>query len=111
MRSLLARATPAARCALLTVALSWALFGCASPRCASSACRLDARITADVRAHFAQHPALEAPNQIDIQVIDRVVYLKGLVGTPYQQALAAEVAGEVQGVVRVVNDVALDNNR
>jgi hypothetical protein len=94
----------------LLAPLMLALVGCAT-RCVSSECGIDSRIHADVRAQFAQHAALEAPNRIDIQVIDRVVYLKGLVSTPYEQALAAQVAGEVRGVARVVNDVALDNNR
>jgi osmotically-inducible protein OsmY len=99
------------RNAILVALLALSLLGCAAPRCGANACRNDARIAAEVRAQFAQHTALEAPNHIDIQVIDGVVYLRGLVSTPYQQALAAALAGQAHGVVRVVNDVALDNNR
>jgi osmotically-inducible protein OsmY len=99
------------RNAILVALLAVSLLGCAAPRCGADACRNDARIAAEVRAQIARHVELAAPNQVDIQVIDGVVYLRGLVSTPYQQGLAAELAGEAHGVVRVVNEVALDNSR
>jgi BON domain-containing protein len=118
-RPLIRRARPMIRHArpplwmrLGTVALlSLSFLGCASMRCASDACRADARITAEVRALFDQHPSLETPNQIDVQTVDHVVYLRGIVSTPYEQALAEQVAGQAQGVARVVNLVSLDNSR
>jgi osmotically-inducible protein OsmY len=39
------------------------------------------------------------------------VYLRGLVSTPYEIELAEQVAGQAHGVLRVVNLIALDNNR
>jgi osmotically-inducible protein OsmY len=92
--------------------LAWALAGCAAYRnCGFEGCTGDAKITADVRTLFARHPDLEAPNMINVQTVDHVVYLNGLVATPFQQQLAASVAGEAPGVVRVVNSISLDNSR
>ncbi len=48
----------------------------------------DARITSEVRALIAQNGSLEAPNQVDVQSRNGVVYLHGLVDTPFEQALA-----------------------
>jgi osmotically-inducible protein OsmY len=91
--------------------LSILLLGCASMRCGSAACRADARITADVQALFSQHTSLQTPNEIEIQTVDRVVYLRGLVSTPYERELAEAVARQAQGAARVVNLIGVDNNR
>jgi osmotically-inducible protein OsmY len=69
----------------------------------------DARITADVKARLAQYPELQAPNSLDVQTLHRVVYLRGLMGSPFEIALAASVAGEVSGVRRVENGIALES--
>jgi osmotically-inducible protein OsmY len=91
--------------------LSVSFLGCASLQCMSAGCRADARIAAQVQALFSQHTALETPNEIEIQVVHRVVYLRGIVSTPYEHALAEEVARQADGVARVVNLIGLDNNR
>jgi osmotically-inducible protein OsmY len=92
----------AAIAALLSVA------GCASlERCGIEGCPDDRRITAHVRVLFAQDPSLEAPNLVTVQTVDHVVYLKGLVDTPYQQQLAAYLASQAAGVTRVVNMIGL----
>jgi len=92
--------------------LACALGGCAAYRnCGFEGCAGDAKITADVRALFDRHPDLEAPNMIYVQTVDHVVYLDGLVDTPFQQQLAASVAGEAAGVVRVVNSISVSNAR
>ncbi|MGO9514942.1 MAG: BON domain-containing protein [Steroidobacteraceae bacterium] len=92
--------------------LACALAGCATYRdCGFKGCAGDAKITAEVRALFDQHPDLEAPNMIYVQTVDHVVYLDGLVDTPFQQQLAASVAREAAGVVRVVNSISVSNAR
>ena len=84
------------------------LCGCATfEKCGFSGCPGDAQITAEVQALFDKHPALQPPNFIDIQTLDHVVYLYGLVDTGREQILAADVAREAPGVVRVVNSIAV----
>lgn len=71
----------------------------------------DARITAEVRALFAQHAELQPPTLLDVQTVQRVVYLHGVVATPFELGMAASVAGQVPGVAHVVNLIGLDNSR
>ncbi len=86
------------------------LSGCATYRtCGFGGCPGDATITANVQALFAQHPTLEAPNLIDVQTLDHVVYLYGLVDTEMERQLAESLALETPGVARVVNSVSLAN--
>jgi osmotically-inducible protein OsmY len=85
-----------------------ALSGCATfQKCGFKGCPGDAHITADVRALFDQHP--ELGTSIDIQTLDHVVYLYGLVDTPMQSEIAKSVAVEAPGVARVVSTVAAGN--
>jgi osmotically-inducible protein OsmY len=96
---------------VLILMLGW-LTGCAAlGKCGLQGCPGDAQITAEVRSLYSQYPALEATNSIDIQTIDRVVYLRGLVDTPFQRRLAAEVALKAKGVARVANMLGLSNAR
>jgi osmotically-inducible protein OsmY len=89
-----------------------ALSGCAAYRkCGFDGCPGDAKITADVWALLDQHPALEAPNLIYVHTLDHVVYLDGLVDTPFQSEMAESVAREASGVTRVVNLIAVSNAR
>jgi len=71
----------------------------------------DAKISADVRAALAQSPALGAPNQISVQTRHRVVYLTGLVSTPYQIGEAGSLAARVPDVSTVLNRLSIDNAR
>ncbi|MBV9914405.1 MAG: BON domain-containing protein, partial [Sinobacteraceae bacterium] len=64
-------------------------------------------ISTRVRARFAAYPGLLPPNRISIQTLDQVVYLSGLVSTETDRVLAATVAAQVDGVTRVVNNVAV----
>jgi osmotically-inducible protein OsmY len=88
-----------------------ALPGCASYdayiKCKSDGCPDDARITADVRALFKQHAALQPPNVISVQTLDQVVYLSGRVDTTLERSTAETVAIEVAGVKQVVNSIDL----
>ena len=59
----------------------------------------------------AQYPELQAPNSLDVQTLHRVVYLHGLMGSPFEIALAGSVAGQVPGVRRVENLIGLQSGR
>jgi osmotically-inducible protein OsmY len=89
------------------------LLGSATAACASLAQpdARDARITADVKARLAQYPELQAPNSLDVQTLHQVVYLHGLMATPFEIRLASSVAGQVPGVRRVENLIGLENAR
>jgi osmotically-inducible protein OsmY len=76
-------------------------------KCGFGGCPDDQRITRDVRALFTQHPALEPPNLIEVQTLNHVVYLNGLVDTDLERPLAESVAAGAPGVVRVVNSIGL----
>ena len=71
----------------------------------------DARISAGVRTLLEQSPALNAPNLITVQTLGGVVYLRGLVSTPFQIEEAGSVAARVPGASHVANLLAIDNAR
>ncbi len=104
---------PYARIAtVLLVCVGTGLAGCAALttyRKCGAGCSGDAAITAAVHGLYRQHPAIEAPNLIDVQTLDGVVYLYGAVDTDMQRQLAASVALEAAGVKRVVNAIGIDN--
>ena len=84
------------------------LQGCVSaPQCASEECKNDAKITADVQARLKEYRELGAPNTIYVQTREGIVYLTGQVATDPQRQTAEGLAGQVPGVVRVVNSIAL----
>jgi osmotically-inducible protein OsmY len=103
---------PGASAAIVWLAL---LPGCALydgyEKCGFAGCSDDQRITRDVRALLNQHPALEPPNLIQVQTLDHVVYLNGLVDTDLERQMAESVAIEAQGVARVINSIGLSNGR
>lgn len=96
---------PSAALALLVPILS----ACVAP-CGLSGCPGDAEVTARVKARFAQEPELEAPNQVYVRTINHVVYLTGLVDTPFERATAESLARETPGVTRVANMIGLAGN-
>jgi len=97
---------------VFALVLTGALPGCAAYRkCGFWGCPGDAEITAQVRALFEQHPALEPPNLLDIQTRDRVVYLSGVVDTDLERQMAESVAHEAKGVAKVVNSIGLSGGR
>lgn len=88
--------------------LSSALAGCSSyGKCASGACGGDAAITVNVQTLLDQHPELGEPHSIDVQTIDRVVYLNGLVNDGLERGIAESVALQTPGVLKVVNSIAV----
>jgi osmotically-inducible protein OsmY len=105
MKSILALAST------LALALSGPLAGCAGqPACTKPECAKDAAITADVRARFKDYPALQPPNQLSVQTVDKVVYLSGVVDTEFERRLAESVAEQADGVTHVVNNLGVSNN-
>src|ERR1700692_1549736 len=95
-----------------TLVLTGALPGCAAYRkCGFGGCPGDAEITTEVRAQFDQHPVLEPPNLLQVQTLDHVVYLTGLVDTDLERQMAESVAGEVPGVTKVINSIGLSGGR
>jgi len=91
---------------IVTVALA----SCATySKCGLHGCAGDAQITAEVERLLGQHAALGPPNIVHVQTSDRVVYLSGQVNTDMQRQEAASVAGEAEGVARVVNSITIYN--
>ncbi len=80
-------------------------------KCGFDGCPGDAEITANVRALFSQHPVLEPPNLLNVQTLDHVVYLYGLVDTDFEREIAESVALQAPGVASVVNSIGLRGNR
>lgn len=92
------------------IVLTAALSGCvAFGKCGLRECTEDAKISDEVRILLAQSPALGAPNLISVQTIHGVVYLKGLVSTPYLIAEAESIAQRAPGVTEVRNLLYIDN--
>jgi osmotically-inducible protein OsmY len=100
------------RAMALIVCLTAALTGCAAfGKCGTPQCTEDAKISDEVRALFAQSPALGAPNLITVQTIHGVVYLRGLVSTPYLIGEAEGIAQQAPGVTDVRNLLYIDNSK
>jgi len=94
--------------AVFLFSLSSALAGCSSyGKCASGACAGDAAITMNVQTLLDQHSELGAPHSIEVQTIDRVVYLNGLVNDGLERRVAESVALRTPGVLKVVNSIAV----
>jgi osmotically-inducible protein OsmY len=113
MRRIIAPIHPARERMLLglgVAAIVGGLAGCASlGRCGVEGCPEDRRVTAEVRALLDEHTELGTPNVVRVQTVDGVVYLKGLVSTPYQKRLAEALARQAGGGARVVNTIGVDN--
>lgn len=96
----------------LAILLTCILQGCATYRkCGFGGCSGDADITARVNALLAQHTALQAPNLLQVQTLDHVVYLTGLVDTVFERQMAESVALQAPGVSKVVNSIGLSGSR
>jgi hypothetical protein len=90
--------------------LTSALAGCTLYRtyekCGFRGCPGDAKITADVVLQLNRCSFLE-PNVISVQTMDHVVYLNGVVRSGLEVGTAESIAGQVPGVARVVNSIAV----
>jgi osmotically-inducible protein OsmY len=65
----------------------------------------DEKITASVKARLDQDASLGPPGSIQVQTLNRVVYLNGEVDVGLEKATAASKAKHVPGVTRVVNNI------
>ena len=93
---------------LILFSLSGPLAGCSSyGKCAGGACGGDAAITKNVQTLLDQHPELGAPHSVEVQTIDRVVYLDGFVNTGLERRIAESVASQTPGVLKIVNLIAV----
>jgi osmotically-inducible protein OsmY len=91
--------------------LAGALGACAAyEKCGFGGCPGDAQLEASVRAAFEQHAELGPPNLLNIQSVDHVVYLYGLLDTDFQRQMAESVAHQVPGVTKVINSIGLSGN-
>jgi osmotically-inducible protein OsmY len=97
-------------CILLLLVLIAALPACAPfqamRECGWHGCPGDAALATAVRQALDQHVELRAPNQVYVQVLNRVVYLTGQVSTDLQRQIAVAVARQVHGVHQVVNSIS-----
>lgn len=85
------------------------LAGCAAfDRCGFKGCPGDAAVTAKVHALYAQHPDLGIPGAIEVQTLNHVVYLNGMVGTGLARQEAESLALTAPGVTRVENALAVE---
>ena len=95
---------------VLCVWLAAVLAGCASfGKCGPGECSGDAKITAEVRALFAQSSSLGGPNHISVQTVRGVVYLRGVVSTPLQIEEAGSIAEQAAGVTDVQNMLTINS--
>ncbi len=100
------------RAAALSICLAGDMAGCAAfTHQGMLESPADANISANVHAVLEQSPALEAPNLINVQTRAGVVYLRGLVSTPYQVEAAGSLAARVPGVKHIENLLSIDNAR
>jgi len=85
-----------------------ALSGCALcktyEKCGFRGCPGDAIITADVVLQLNRCSYME-PNAVNVQTIDHVVYLNGVVRSSLEIGTAESIADQVPGVTRVVNSI------
>jgi osmotically-inducible protein OsmY len=89
--------------------LAGVLAGCATyGKCGIEGCAGDAKVTANVKSLFDQHPELGPPGSIDVQTVDHVVYLNGLVASGFERSTAVSLAQGTPGVTKVVNTLAVD---
>ncbi|MGC2032351.1 MAG: BON domain-containing protein [Steroidobacteraceae bacterium] len=96
----------------LSVVAGGALTGCAVyEKCGVSGCPGDIEITAQVQSLFVKHPELEPPNLLQVQTLNHVVYLTGVVDTDYERQMAEVVAREAPGVTNVINSIGLSGGR
>ena len=88
--------------------LTHALSGCALystyEKCGFRGCPGDAKITAEVVLQLNRCSFME-PNVVNVQTIDQVVYLNGVVRSGLEIGTAESIADHVPGVVRVVNSI------
>jgi osmotically-inducible protein OsmY len=97
------------RAVVLAALLAVEACAAANPRGSGNA--QERSITARVQALLEQSASIQAPNHVTVQTVGHVVYLRGLVSTPYQVELAGSIAAQADEGLHVVNLIAVENNR
>lgn len=94
----------------LTWLLAAGLSGCVGfGKCDPENCTNDAKITADVRAMIKEHRELGAPAAFQIQTINGIVYLHGIVETDMERRSFESLVMQLANVKDVVNSVEVRN--
>ena len=94
----------------LACTLLGTLCSCATYRkCGWQGCPGDAMISAQVEARLQSYPALQSPNSVRVQTLNRVVYLYGLVDTDLERDMAESVAIDAAGGARIVDSIVVNN--
>ena len=100
-------------CVAMTLTFG-SFIGCAMDEpqkpCTGDACVADADITRNIETSIRDHKEL-TDWTIEVQTIDGVVYLHGLVDTGLQRDLVESIARETRGVQGVENSIELRNQR
>lgn len=65
----------------------------------------DASITASVKSHLATQERVGTLTQINVSTVANTVYLSGIVKSTQEKQRAEEIARQVDGVKRVVNNL------
>jgi osmotically-inducible protein OsmY len=85
--------------------LTGVLSGCATyKKCGPEGCPGDAKITANVQDRLAQHPEI---GSVEVQTLNGVVYLNGVVGEGLQREIAESTARNTPGVTKVVDNIGV----
>ncbi len=69
----------------------------------------DASISSSVEAALQNSSVIDATSSIQVQSIDHVIYLHGLVDTYPEKVLVQSIATKTPGVDRVVNSIEMRN--
>jgi osmotically-inducible protein OsmY len=97
---------------LATAMLAAGLAACSTVdtyrKCGFAGCAGDARITASVEDLLRENLAIEYWG-IQVQTLDHVVYLYGIVDTGLERNIIESTVLEVPGVERVVNSIGIRN--
>jgi osmotically-inducible protein OsmY len=95
-------------CLVGSLLTAGALLGCVTQQpCSGAKCSADAKTTAAVTSSLESHSELGAPGQVQVQTIDHVVYLTGMVDTSLDQEIADSLAAHTPGVDDVVSTISV----
>jgi osmotically-inducible protein OsmY len=101
-------------CSAAVLMLVLFIAGCATDElqkpCTGDACVADADITHAIETSIREHQEL-TDWTIQVQTINGVVYLHGLVDTGLQRDVVESIARETRGVQGVENSIELRNQR
>ena len=67
----------------------------------------DTAITTSVKTHLAMDGPLKTLAQISVKTVENTVYLTGVASTLEAKNRAEEIARQVEGVQKVVNDMTI----